>query len=185
MNRPCKSSVCRHLRLNSVGDQRFLVSYGGYGNHARTATIVVVTKLTRYNSVPFLSPAPTKDVPHTRIHVPKGGVADKDKTLTRLLQLAQNVFQVRRRIKVALRILGDQTVKVPRQVSRRDRIQHVRDNVLRAIRNVAVLEELDGIGNQAALGHGKEVVERLESLLAIGGRQCALAAVLFKDATGG
>ena len=86
----------------------------------------------------------------------------KDQSFTRILEPFQHRFEVWRRVEVLGRVFGNNPVKVSRNVCISNRTQNVLDRIVGAKVNFIVLEELNRIGNQAALRHTKQVIQGLE-----------------------
>ena len=118
---------------------------------------------------------------HPGIDVPKGGITCEDKSLATCLELGYDLLQMRLFLEVSSRIGGNQTVEVTANVSGPDGAQYIIYGVPRAEGYSSILEELDGIGNQAAFRHGEQIVQGFESLPPLGRSEGALAAVLLHE----
>ena len=126
-----------------------------------------------------------RTIPHAGVDIPKGRIADKNQSFASIFETLQHVLQMRGRIKVGFGILRHETMKLSGQVRVGHSLEHIRDYVLGTVGNVAVLEELDRVGNETTFGHAKDIIQRFETFAAFRRRQGPFASVFFKNAASG
>lgn len=66
-----------------------------------------------------------------------------------------------------------------------DRIEHIIDDIARTEENLAVLEKLDGVGNETAFRHTENIIEWFESFLAVIRIERSLHTVFIVETRGG
>mmetsp|Transcript_8882 Transcript_8882/g.24598 ORF Transcript_8882/g.24598 Transcript_8882/m.24598 type:complete len:262 (+) Transcript_8882:1198-1983(+) len=84
---------------------------------------------------------------------------------------------MRRLLKVAIWIGGDQTMKIARNMRLANGRQDVINHVLSMKGNISILEKLDCVRNQATFRHAKQVVQWLESSSTFRGCHAPLSTV--------
>ena len=116
---------------------------------------------------------------HSRIDIPEGRVGRKDESLSTGRETGNNLLQMGLLFKVSTGIGRHQTMEFTGYMRRSDGTQNVMNGIPWAEGNAPINEELHHVSDQTALGHGKQIIQRLETFFAFGRRQRSLTAVLL------
>jgi hypothetical protein len=111
-----------------------------------------------------------------------GNVPRKNQTFSRILQIRQDALQMWRWVQVPCRVVGNNSVKVARDVSIPNHAKNISNHVIGAKVNVSIFEELNGIRNQTTFRHAKEIIQGFEATLSLSWSEGPLSTIFLVDA---